>query len=56
MINGRFPISGFSHAASREIVRKELSTLADLQRMDQLDLDKDDLQRQAELENGHQGG
>jgi predicted ATPase len=43
-------------AASREIVRKELSTLADLQRMDQLDLDQDDLERQNELQNGHQGG
>jgi len=34
-------------AASREIVRKELYTLADLQRMDQLDLDEADLARQA---------
>jgi predicted ATPase len=33
--------------ASREILRKELYTLADLQRMDQLDLDEADLQRQA---------
>jgi hypothetical protein len=33
--------------ASREIVRKELYTLADLQRMDQLDLDEADLERQA---------
>jgi predicted ATPase len=41
-------------AASREIVRKELYTLADLQRMDQLELDEDDLKRQAEskLRNG----
>jgi hypothetical protein len=34
-------------AASREIVRKELYTLADLQRMDQLELDEADLRRQA---------
>lgn len=34
-------------AGSREILRKELYTLADLHRMDQLDLDEDDLARQA---------
>jgi predicted ATPase len=37
--------------ASREIIRKELYTLADLQRMDQLDLDEADLQRQTQ--DGH---
>jgi predicted ATPase len=42
-------------AASREIVRKELSTLADLQRMDQLDLDEADLKRQAEMQAGEKG-
>jgi hypothetical protein len=36
-------------AASREILRKELSTLADLQRMDQLDPDATDLARQAAM-------
>jgi predicted ATPase len=35
--------------ASREIVAKELYSLADLQRMDQLDLDEADLKRQAQL-------
>jgi predicted ATPase len=35
-------------AASREIIRKELYTLADLQRMDQLDLDEPTLVRQPE--------
>jgi predicted ATPase len=39
-------------AAGREIVRKELSTLADLQRMDQLDLDEADLRRQAAAQAG----
>jgi predicted ATPase len=33
--------------ASREIIRRELYTLADLQRLDQLDLDEADLDRQA---------
>jgi predicted ATPase len=33
--------------ASREIIRKELYSLADLQRMDQLELDQADLERQA---------
>jgi predicted ATPase len=37
-------------AASREIIRKELYTLADLQRMDQLDLDEADLARQAQVQ------
>jgi predicted ATPase len=36
-------------AASREIIRKELSTLAELQRQDHLDLDDADLERQARL-------
>ena len=34
-------------AASREIVRRELYTLADLQRMNQLEPDDADLERQA---------
>lgn len=37
-------------AASREIIHKELYTLADLHRMDQLDLDEEDLQRQEKLQ------
>ena len=36
-------------AASREIIKKELYTLADLQRMDQLDVNGADLKRQDEL-------
>jgi predicted ATPase len=40
--------------ASQEIIRKELYTLADLQRMDKLDLDEADLKRQAQL--SQQGG
>lgn len=35
--------------ASREIIQKELYSLADLQRMDKLDLDEADLKRQAQL-------
>jgi hypothetical protein len=35
--------------ASREIVAKELYSLADLQRMDRLDLDEADLRRQTQL-------
>ena len=35
--------------ASREIIEKELDSLADLQRMDMLDLDEADLERQAQL-------
>ena len=35
--------------ASREIIAKELYSLADLQRMDKLDLDEADLKRQSEL-------
>lgn len=35
--------------ASREIIEKELYSLADLQRMDKLDLDEADLRRQAQL-------
>ncbi len=35
--------------ASREIIEKELYSLADLQRMDKLDLDEADLRRQADL-------
>ncbi len=42
-------------AASREIVEKELYTLADLQRMDRLDLDEADLERQANMSNGAAG-
>jgi predicted ATPase len=41
--------------ASREIIRKELYSLADLQRMDQLDLDEADVERQATLFNGTEG-
>jgi hypothetical protein len=40
--------------ASREIIQKELYTLAELQRMDKLDLDEADLKRQAQL--SRQGG
>jgi len=36
-------------AASREIIRKELYSLADLQRMDQLDLDEAELAKQAQV-------
>jgi predicted ATPase len=35
--------------ASREIIEKELYTLADLQRMDKLDIDEADLERQVQL-------
>jgi predicted ATPase len=41
--------------ASREIVEKELYSLADLQRMDRLDLDESDVKRQARLSNGAAG-
>jgi predicted ATPase len=41
-------------AASRQIVQKELYSLAELQRMDKLDLDESDLERQAQL--SRQGG
>ena len=41
--------------ASREIVEKELYSLADLQRMDRLDLDESDLKRQTLLSNGKEG-
>jgi predicted ATPase len=41
--------------ASRQIVQKELYTLGDLQRMDRLDLDEADLNRQAHLNNGSAG-
>lgn len=41
--------------ASREIVEKELYSLADLQRMDRLDLDEADLKRQAGIRNGAEG-
>jgi predicted ATPase len=40
--------------ASREIIQKELYTLAELQRMDKLDVDEADLKRQAQL--SRQGG
>lgn len=40
--------------ASREIIQKELYTLAELQRMDKLDVDEADLKRQAQL--NRQGG
>jgi predicted ATPase len=43
-------------AASREIIRKELYTLADLQRMDQLELDEADLQRQAAAPGANEEG
>ena len=39
-------------AGSREIVEKELNTLAGLQRIDRLDLDETDLERQANMSNG----
>lgn len=42
-------------AASREIIQKELYSLADLQRMDRLDVDEADLRRQAQLSNGTEG-
>ncbi len=48
MRNGQTQIAPVD-PASREILRKELYTLADLQRMGQLDLDEADLQRQAEV-------
>jgi predicted ATP-dependent endonuclease of OLD family len=35
--------------ASREIITKELYSLAELQRMDKLDLDEADLKRQAQI-------
>ncbi len=35
--------------ASREIIQKELYTLAELQRMDKLDVDEADLERQIQL-------
>ncbi len=35
---------------SREIIRKELYSLADLQRMDQLELDEADLERQTKAQ------
>jgi predicted ATPase len=38
--------------ASREIIRKELYSLAELQRMDKLDLDEADLKRQAQRSRG----
>lgn len=38
--------------ASREIIEKELYSLADLQRMDRLDLDEADVSRQAHTSNG----
>ena len=41
--------------ASREIIDKELCSLADLQRMDRLDLDEADVRRQAQLSNGVEG-
>jgi predicted ATPase len=41
--------------ASREIVKKELNSLAELQRMDRLDIDESDLSRQAGLSNGKEG-
>jgi predicted ATPase len=41
--------------ASREIVEKELYSLADLHRMDQLDLDEVDVKRQARMSNGADG-
>jgi predicted ATPase len=41
--------------ASREIIAKELYSLADLQRMDRLDLDEADLKRQIRLGNGAGG-
>jgi predicted ATPase len=53
--NGRTQLTPVD-AASREIVRKELHTLADLHRQDQLDLDQADLVRQAELERANGDG
>jgi predicted ATPase len=41
--------------ASREIIEKELYSLADLQRMDRLDLDEADEKRQARMSNGAEG-
>ncbi len=46
--NGRTQIAPVD-PASREIIRKELYTLADLHRQDHLEPDAADLQRQAEL-------
>jgi predicted ATPase len=42
-------------AASREIIEKELYSLAELQRQDLLDLDEADLRRQADLRSGSGG-
>jgi predicted ATPase len=42
-------------SASRAIIQQELYSLADLQRMDRLDLDEADLQRQVHLGNGSEG-
>jgi predicted ATPase len=41
--------------ASKEIIEKELYSLADLQRMDQLGLDEADVKRQAQMSNGVAG-
>jgi predicted ATPase len=41
--------------ASREIIRQELYTLADLQRRDQLNLDEEDLERQAAARGSQEG-
>jgi predicted ATPase len=41
--------------ASREIIEKELYSLADLQRMDRLDLDEADMRRQTQLSNAVNG-
>ena len=41
--------------ASREIIDKELYSLADLQRMDRLDLDEADMKRQVQMSNGAEG-
>jgi hypothetical protein len=46
MRNGQTEIAPVD-PAGREIIRKELYTLADLQRMDQLNPDEEDLERQA---------
>ncbi len=43
-------------AASRQTIDKELYSLADLHRMDRLDLDEADLRRQATIGNGVNGG
>ena len=51
MRNGQTQI-GPVDPASKEIIRKELYTLADLQRMDQLNLDEIDLERQLHSMNG----